>query len=417
MIGISENFKNLALEELRFEVALFQAISMSNYANEMKSIAKNKGTRIINKVSGLVNGKGVEEVPVITVEELVIQKNDELKYATEEELQDLMLQVLKEKLVENGIELAKLNSDEKVLQYAVKEGVLGLSSGIGEDASLAQKADDIAEKFAKKQIKELKGNISGTKMNRDLFAHFIWKISVHNKAYFPAAFADAEGEILQDQELRALMLEKSNYDSKKREIERTITSTDNKIIGNKANIADLEEKLTFVDKRIADFVDKNEEYTADAESAKRVKSLTEKELSHKKDDLAFQEAKLKQLYLDIDSLEDDKNRKEQREEELNKSLVDLVKNKWCDLLPDLVIASSALEHLIKMYSFKERQVLESALQELSLYAGSTVTAGEVNNEGKNIFSFVIGSKAVGRIIYENNGGIIEVLDVFKIKRC
>ena len=415
-MGIFDNFDKLELEEMRFEVALFQAISISSYANEMKTYAKNKGTKIINTVSGMLNKKGVDETKIETVEELVAEKCEELKYAIREELHDEMVKVIKDRLISLGVDMNELTTEDRIAYFAIKEAQKNISSGVGADASMAQKADDIASLFSKKQIKELKGNITQNRQDRDLLAHFIWKVSVHNQAYFSVGIEEAEGEAVLDEELQQLLRDKTNYQQREKDASIAITGTEYKIAGAKANIVDLESKMVYVDKRISEYEMKGEQESADAESARRVKSITESEIQTKKNELAEYEVKLETLKNDKLSLEEEKKQKETKEEELVKKMTELLKKKWSEHLLGVVIVDSAIEHLVRVYSLSDRKVLESALIELGTSPCTDLIA-EKDQTGENqIFSFVISKTAVGRVVFKNDNGIMEVSKILKLRR-
>lgn len=416
MVGIFENFDKLELEEMRFEVALFQAISISNYANEMKTMAQNTGTKIINTVSGLMNAKGIDEVRVETVEELVAEKCDELKYAVKEELHEEMVKVVKDRLVALGISEADLTDENVIAMYAIKEAENAIFGGVGQEASLAQKADDVASAFSKKQIKELKGNISQSRQDRDLLAHFVWKVSVHNDPYFPTGLEENENEASLDAEYRGIIRDKSDYQQKEKDINIAITNTEYKIAGAKANIVDLESKLGFVDIRVSEYEQKGEFDTADAASARRVKEITEAEIKTKREDVKLYETKMEALKSDKVALATEKEESAVKEQEVIAKISELVKAKWDNQLLGISVQADAVEHLVGIYSMKDRKVLEAALIELGSSSRPDLLAEGDNANGSEVFSFVLSERAIGRVIFKVENGTIVVSKILKLKK-
>lgn len=416
MVGIFENFDKLELEEMRFEVALFQAISISNYANEVKTMAQNTGTKIINTVSGFMNTKGIDEVRVETVEELVAEKCDELKYAVKEELHEEMVKVVKDRLVAIGIPVSELTDENVIAMYVIKEAENAITSGVGQEASLAQKADDVASAFNKKQIKELKGNISQSRQDRDLLAHFVWKVSVHNDSYFPVGLEESEDEAALDAEYRGILRDKSDFQQKEKDINIAITNTEYKIAGAKANIVDLESKLGFVNIRVSEYEQKGEYDSADAASARRVKEITEAEIKTKREDVKLYETKMETLNAEKVALATEKEESVLKEQNVLVKISELVKTKWANKLLGVSVQADAVEHLVSIYSLKERKILEAALIELGSSNRPDLLAEGDNADGSEVFSFVLSERAIGRVVFKVENGTIIVSKILKLKK-
>ena len=416
MKNIFENFDLLDIDEMRFEVALFQTMSVENFANEMKTTVINAGSKLINRAAELVNRKGVEETKVEKISGLMEEKYNEIAGLTKEELHFKMLDLVKEKLQTMGIDECNLDNEDKVSICAIREAAVKLAGGIGAEASIGQKADDIAENFSKKQIDNLKTNVIKSRMDRDLLSHLIWKSSIHGEKYFPMELEEAPDEDKWDSEYWEILKSSSLSHDKEKELSLAIANAENRISGDKSVIADLENKLMFTEKRLLDFEVKGQSECADAESTRRVKDLTEKQLRQKKVALAESETNLTTLKYDLQYFEEQKEEWQEKENRFGNHLFEIVRRKWTNQIVGLEIEDEVISHLISIYPLKERKILESALVELGSSSAPEVMAVKDTITGKYHYTFVISKKAMGKIIFEKNEQKVRVTNILKLRR-
>ncbi len=410
-------FRSLSKEQQCEEIAFLSVISNSSYAKELLSKAKNAGTRAINKVSSLVKKGGITESEVMTQSDMIAVVVEEMSELNAEDIVDRAKEVIKEKLTSLGYKDMDTISDEELLsQRIMKEAGIAVFSEIGEAGTPYQKGDDVVKSIVKKDVSQFKVSISGHKLTRELLAHFVWKVTPTDKFYFPAGIAGSEKEVELDEKYFAAMREKTATPEDIAAIEKQILSLENKILGDVSSIADLEQKLIFVDKRISEFeIEKTAEDSADFVSAKSVKKITEEELAAKKKDREDLENKIETLRADKKAKEAEIAAKKAKTDAMAAEIAVEVKKVFQTAFA-LTISAEAIEKLCRVYSVKDREVLSSALKELSAAKEPTFLAEPNLKDGQLVMSFVISKSALGRIYYTVSEGQIDVKNVLKVKR-
>lgn len=416
MENLFDSYRALAEDEICDEAAFLAVISNGNYAKELKTRAMNMGTRVVNKISGMVKKEGVQETEVITVNDMVAIESEILRDgSTKEEVVDKAKATLIEKLSILGYKELDASDEENLSALIMKEAGLGVAGQIGANGTPAQKADDVVKNFVKKSPMDYKVNISSAKLSRELLAHFVWKVTPEEKVYLPTPIESTEEMQTLDTEYFAVMREKAACKDDIHSIEKEILTLETKIVEDASYIADLQSKLVFVDKRLAEFeIEKTADDNADYVSAKSVKKITEEELAAKKSHREECEEKVISLKEEKKTSEEKTASRDAKIEELSKKIAELVKEQYQGTFA-LTIANEAIEKLSKVYSAKDREVLSSVLKELAS-AKDPVLYASLKEEQEYSLNFIISAKAVGRINYSYEEGQITVNSILKLKR-
>lgn len=416
MITIFDGMEKLTEEQLRFEIALLENVSVSAFASQTAQKAKKTSVLLANKLTSLVGGKQFAEPEMTPIADKVALSADALWGNDKEELVEHLRDCVSRKLEKVGVKDAVQLSSERQSVLAIAKAAEAVE-GVSAYMTPLRKADAIAEKNRKIEVADFGITVMESKLVKELLAHVVMVcvqaygepfakpesslpgyLDMEAQDAYEAAEAKVWEAIAQDEQFHKECMN----------LEHAMEMCMSQAKTQESMYLSLEEKEGALLKK---------EAAADEEEAlqKMLAETREKMEAHKEKQKALEEEYYaKQVELEL---------LQQKNEEAAKQVEVFVAEKkqkleerWANAYPALIYKDGVIGAVARTFRYQELLALEEAFAELT-GADHAANLDEAPVDGRlyNVCKFYMEPGCAGRIAYRVKDNKILVLQVQKGK--
>lgn len=414
MITIFDGIEKMTKEQLCYEVALLEQITVSSYARTAAGKAKKTSVRLANRVTSLIGKKQFAEPGAPTLAEQIAVSKESLMSKDTEELKRLLKGNLCKRLESLGTENAAALSEERFFVLLVAKAGEALAD-VPNAVMTLRKAELIADKNKRIKPEDFEDTILPAKLDKEVLAHAVAEaVRAYDGKLAPTLNSLPDyrsGEALlryldEEERLNTLLAGSAEWKNERTSLTNAAQSCEDKMLTQESEKRALKEKEEALLAKEGSPAEKDtyesmlaETRTLMEDCARRQKEF-EEEYQAKKEELRRLEQK---------------NTDGEREltELLNTRKERLTKN-WREAYPRCEFRDGVAKAAAREFSYDELIALEEALAELCL-AENAENLDEPATEKKDYCSctFYAQTGYAGRIAYRVQNGRIRILQVQK----
>lgn len=414
MITIFDGIAKMTKEQLCYEVALLEQITVSGYARTAAGKAKKTSVRLANRVATLIAKKQFAEPEAPTLSEQIAISQESLMCKEEKELQLLLKGNLCKRLESLGVENTAAMSEERLSVLLITKAGEALAD-VPNAAMVLRKAELIADKNKRLRPEDFEDTILPGKLDREVLAHVVAAaVRAYDEKLAPTLNSLPDyrsGEALlryldEDERLRVLLAESAEWKNEQTSLANAARVCEDQMRTQESERRSLAEKEEALLAKEGSPAEKdtyesmlNETRTLMEDCARRQREF-EEEYRAKKEELRRLEQK---------------NTEGERElEELIDSRREQLSRKWLEAYPRCTFRDGVAAHAAREFCYDELLAFEEALMELTL-AENAENLDEPVTEKKDYCSctFYAENDYAGRIAYRVRDGRIFILQVQK----
>ncbi|MCM1105235.1 MAG: hypothetical protein NC409_14165 [Clostridium sp.] len=170
MVTIFDGIQKMTKEQLCYEVALLEQVTVSGYARTVAGKAKKTSVQMANRVTALVAKKQFTEPEAPTLAEQVVISQESLMSKGEEELRLLIKGNLCKRLESLGVENTAAMSEERLSALIITKAGEALSE-VPDTTMILRKAELIADKNKRQRPEDFEDTILPGRLDREVLAH------------------------------------------------------------------------------------------------------------------------------------------------------------------------------------------------------------------------------------------------------
>lgn len=414
MVTIFDGIEKMTKEQLCYEVALFEHITISGYAKAAAGKAKQTSVRLANRVTGLFAKKQFTEPEALSLSGQIAISKESLMLKDEEELKSLLKGNLCGRLESLGVKDAAELPKERLSALIIMKAGEALEE-VPDTAMLLRKAELIADKNKRQEPEDFEDTVLPAKLDKELLAHVT---AAAVRAYdeklapllkdMPSYRAGEEFFRYLDEEerLKALLADSAEWKNERTSLQNAAERCMDSMRTKESEKRSLEEKEEVLRKKEGSPAERDtyESMLAETRSlmedcARRQKEF-EEEYQAKKEELRRLEQK-----------------NTEGEQELMKLLASRTKSltdAWREAYPRCDFRNGVIESAARELCYDELIALEEAFAELSL-AENAENLDEPATKDQNYCSctFFAQTGYAGRIAYHVKEGRILILQIQK----
>ena len=172
MVTIFDGMEKMTEEQLRFEIALMEQVSVSAFAGVTAQKAKKASVHLANKLTSFVGAKQFAEPEIIPVPEQIMLAADALIGYDKGDLLTHLRECLCRKLENLGVKDAMQLSSERQSVLIIAKAAESVD-GVPVYMTPLRKAEAVAEKNTKKTIEDFGITVLDSKLQKELLAHAV----------------------------------------------------------------------------------------------------------------------------------------------------------------------------------------------------------------------------------------------------
>lgn len=165
MANIFDGVHNIDEEELRYLIATLETMTIANIGNEMGQKAKKNVVKAVNVIKDIFNSKRFEEPVVVSIEERLNNKKEQLEYFDKPKLEERLKSAILVKLKSLGEIINENDSEDTISVSVINAAAKNYKKDISENLTPAQKADGIFYRYNEKLISQAKEQLN--KQNKE----------------------------------------------------------------------------------------------------------------------------------------------------------------------------------------------------------------------------------------------------------
>ncbi|MDF2588849.1 MAG: hypothetical protein K0S41_2690 [Anaerocolumna sp.] len=159
MPNIFDGFNKLEDEDIRYQIATLETMTVANASKEMGQKAKRTAVKIVNVFAGFINNKQFDEPEVITIQEMLQTNKTKLDDVSREDLDKKLRKILIEKCNSAGAMLTNQATDDEISVTVIHTAAKAYKD-INDKFTPAQKADSIQYRYAEKFLSRMQKEMS-----------------------------------------------------------------------------------------------------------------------------------------------------------------------------------------------------------------------------------------------------------------
>lgn len=159
MPNIFDGFNKLEDEDIRYQIATLETMTVANASKEMGQKAKRTAVKIVNVFAGFINNKQFDEPEVITIQEMLQTNKTKLEDVSREDLDNKLRKILIEKCNSAGAILTNQATDDEISVIVIHTAAKAYKD-INDKFTPAQKADSIQYRYAEKFLSRMQKEMS-----------------------------------------------------------------------------------------------------------------------------------------------------------------------------------------------------------------------------------------------------------------
>ncbi len=416
MITIFDGMEKLTDEQLRFEIALLEQVSVSAFASQTAQKAKKTSVQLANKLTSLVGGKQFTEPEIMPMQEKVMLAADALWGNDREELiehlRDCVCRKLEKLGVKDAVELSSERQSVLVIAKAAE-----VVEGVSVYMSPLRKADAIAAKNIKKEVEDFRITVLESKLQKELLAHVVMNcVQAYGADFAPAVEtlpsylegAEKEAYEAAEREAWAAMEEDVQFHKECVNLEHAMEMCTSQAKTQESMYLSLEEKEAALLQKEAVSDEEEAVQKMLAETRQKMEEHKAKQKAHEEEYYA------KQVELEL---------LRQKNEEADHKIETFVAEKkqkleasWAKAFPALTFKDGVIGGIARTFRYTELLALEEVFTEL-MQADHAANLDEapVDDRLYNVCKFYMETGCAGRIAYRVKDNKILVLQVQKGK--
>lgn len=172
MVTIFDGIEKMTKEQLCFEVALLEHVTVAEYARAAVKKAKRTSVRLANKVTSLVGKKQFDEPRTLTLSEQIAISAESLSMKSTEELRRLFKENLCRRLVSLGVQDADKLPKERLSVLCIEKAGEAIPE-IPDATMVLRKAELIADKNTRWEPADFEDTVLENRLDREVLAHAV----------------------------------------------------------------------------------------------------------------------------------------------------------------------------------------------------------------------------------------------------
>ena len=414
MVTIFDGIAKMTKEQLGYEVALLEQITLSGYARTAAEKAKKTSIRLANRVTKAVGKKQFAEPKVPTLSEQIAISQESLMLKDAEELKQLLKGNLCKRLESLGTEnVAELSEERLSALIIAKAGEA--AADVPNTAMLLRKAELIADKNKRIKPEDFENTFLPGKLNKEVLAHVVAAaVRAYDEKLAPTLASLPNyrtGEALlryldKEERLHTLLAENAEWKNEQISLTNAAQMYEDKMLTQKSQKRSLEEKEAVLLAKDGSPAEQDTYESMLAETRALMEDCARRQKEFEQEYLAKKE--------ELQRLEQKNTEGEQEMEELLADCTKQLAEKWREAYPHCEFRDGVIEGVAKELYYDELIALEEALAELCL-AENAENLDEPATEKKDYCSctFYADTGYAGRIAYRVKDGQILILQVQK----
>ena len=414
MVTIFDGIARMTKEQLCYEVALLEQITVSGYARAAAGKAKRASVRLANRVTSFIGKKQFAEPGAPTIAEQVAVSQESLMCKDTEELKRLLKGNLCKRLESLGTENAAALSEERLSVLLTAKAAEALSDVPNAVMNL-RKAELIADKNKRFKPEDFEAAILSAKLDKEVLAHAVAEaVRAYDEKLAPTfqSLPDyRSGETLlryldEEERLNTLLAQSAEWKNEQISLINAAQTLKDSMLTQKSMRRSLEEKEEALLAKEGSPAEKDTYDSMLNETRTLMEECTRRQKEFEEEYRAKQE-ELRRL--------EQKNTEGERElEELLEARTKRLTENWQEAFERFAFRDGVIGNVARDFSYDELIALEEAFAELDL-AENAENLDESATEKKDYCSctFYAQTGYAGRIAYRVRDGRILILQVQK----
>lgn len=414
MFTIFDGITKMTKEQLSYEVALLEHITVSGYARTAAEKAKKTSVRLANRVTKLVGKKQFTEPEAVTVAGQVAISQESLMLKDQEELRRLLKANLCKRLEALGAENAAAMSEERLSALTITKAGEAVAD-VPNATMLLRKAELIADKNKRRNPEDFEDTVLPGKLDKEVLAHVVAAaVRAYDEKPAPtlASLPDyLSGEALcrcqkEEERLHALLAENGEWKNEQASLTNAAQACMDKMLTQESEKRSLLEKEEALLKKEGSPAEKDTYESMLMETRALMKDCARRHEEFE------EEYRIKKE--ELERLEQKHTEGERELKELLETRTERLNGTWSRAYPRCAFREGVAESVARELSYDELIALEEALAELCL-AENAENLDEPATEGKSYCSctFYAPTGYAGRIAYRVKDEKIHILQVQK----
>ena len=414
MVTVFDGIAKMTKEQLSYEVALLEQITVSGYARTAAEKVKKNSVRLANRVTKLVANKEFAEPEAPTLAEQIAVSKESLMLKDAEELRRLLKGNLCKRLEALGVQNTAAMSEERLSVLLIMKAGEALAQ-VPNAAMALRKAELIADKNKRIRPEDFEDTILPGKLDREVFAHVVAAaVRAYDQKMAPTLASlpnYRSGEALlryldKEERLHTLLAGSAEWKNEQASLANAAQTCEDKIRTQENEKRSLKEK---------------EETLLAKEGSPAEKDTYESMLAETRTLMEDCARRQKEFEAEFQAKKEELRRLEQKNTEGEQELKELIASRteelirmWQEAYPRCSFREGVAESVVRELYYDELIALEEALAELCL-AENAENLDEPVTECKEYCSctFYAQTGYAGRIAYCVRDGRITILQVQK----
>ncbi|SDV99848.1 hypothetical protein SAMN05216391_1012 [Lachnospiraceae bacterium KHCPX20] len=160
MPNIFDGIKKMSDDDLRYQIATLEMVTMSNVMGQMGQQVSSKAVSFFGSIRKAVTGKETVAPKVVSIEERIENRNKELGNMDRKNLEQRIRAVLEEKINSATSLNLSNSSDDRISVEVIELALKKYKKDISEDLTYAQKADIIRHRYDERMLSQMQEKLN-----------------------------------------------------------------------------------------------------------------------------------------------------------------------------------------------------------------------------------------------------------------
>ena len=416
MVTIFDGMEKMTEEQLRFEIALMEQVSVSAFAGVTAQKAKKASVHLANKLTSFVGAKQFAEPEIIPLPEQIMLAADALIGYDKEDLLTHLRECLCRKLENLGVKDAMQLSSERQSVLIIAKAAESVD-GVPVYMTPLRKAEAVAEKNTKKTIEDFGITVLDSKLQKELLAHAVMIcVQAYGEPFAPVEKTlpgYLEGEQKEqceaaEREAWAAMEENTEFHKECVSLEHAMDMSQNQAKTQESMYRSLEEKETALLHKEAAEDEREAVEKMLAETRQKMEECSKKQKEYEEEYYAKK--------VELELLQQKNETADRKLEELLCEKKQKLETSWKAAFPTLEFKDGVIAGVARTLRYAQLLALEEAFTELTL-ADHAENLDEAPSDDRLYYvcRFCMETGCAGRIAYRVKDNRILILQVQKSK--
>lgn len=414
MITIFDGIAKMTKEQLCYEVALLEQVTVSGYARTAAGMAKRTSVRLANRVTKLITKKQFSEPEAPTLAEQIAVSQESLMLKDVEELKRLLKGNLCRRLESLGEKNASAMTEERLSVLLIAKAGEAVTD-VPDAVMTLRKAELIADKNKRLKPEDFEDTILPGKLDREVLAHAVAAaVRAYDEKLAPTLSSLPDyraGKALlryldEEERLQTLLAEHAEWKNEQTSLTNAARMCEDKMRTQESEKRSLKEKEDALLAKEGSPAEKDTYESMLAETRSLMEDCARKQEEFEKE----YQAKKEELH----RLEQKNTEREQELKALLSSRTERLNEKWKEAYPRCEFRDGVANTAAREFCYDELIAMEEALAELCL-AENAENLDEPVTEKKEYCSctFYAQTGYAGRLAYRVQDEKILILQVQK----